>query len=219
MRDAVSVAHTPRTEQRPETLQRRILKAVGRPYMRVWHHLRVEGMDRLPPHGPALVMINHTSILDVVALMAADPYPDTAMVVKASAVRLPIVGQLLSAWYAIGIERDGRDLAGARALLAALRQGRVVALAPEGQRSRDGHLGEISPLLGRLAVRANVPVVPVGITGSFEALPPGAIFPRPRPIVLHVGEPLYFPNRIGDEQAACCIRDAIAALLSPEENG
>jgi 1-acyl-sn-glycerol-3-phosphate acyltransferase len=61
-----------------------------------------------------------------------------------------------------------------------------------------------------------VPVIPVGITGSFEALPPGARFPRPRPIVLHVGEPLRFSAGTGDEQAADGIRNAIAALLPPE---
>jgi 1-acyl-sn-glycerol-3-phosphate acyltransferase len=114
------------------------------------------------------------------------------------------------------VERDGHDLAGARALLAALGQGRVVALAPEGRRSRDGRLGAIGLPISRLAVRAGVPVVPVGITGAYEALPPGARFPRPRPIVLRVGEPLYFERTTPAEEAARRLHEAIAALLPPE---
>jgi len=181
--------------------------------MTAWHNLRVEGIENLPPHGPALVMINHTSILDVAALMAADPYPDTVMVVKATALGSPITRRIGAAWHAIGVKRDGRDVAGAMALMAALRAGRVVALAPEGHRSGTGRMSQIPPEVGSLAVRARVPVIPVGIVGSFEALPPGAHFPRRSRILLRVGEPLRFTDGLSSDDAARQIYEAITALL------
>jgi 1-acyl-sn-glycerol-3-phosphate acyltransferase len=196
-----------------EPAGRRLAKALLGTYMRAWHRLRLEGMELLPARGPALVLTNHASLLDIPALMAADPYPDTVFVVKASVFRVAPLRPLLRAWGAIPVERTGRDLRGIRAILAALRAGRVVALAPEGRRSRTGRLGPINPVLARIAARAGVPLVPVGIRGSFAALPPGARRPRRRPIAVRVGPPLALDG--GDPAAA--IRRAIAELLPADQ--
>jgi 1-acyl-sn-glycerol-3-phosphate acyltransferase len=170
----------------------------------------------VPPRGPGLALTNHASLLDIPALIAVDPLEDGTMLAKASLFKVPLVRQVLDAWDAIPVERRGRDLAGVRALLVALRQGRIVAVAAEGRRTRSGRLEPIHPVLARIALNAEVPLIPIGIAGSFAALPPGAIFPRPRKIVLRVGEPFRFPPGTSEEEAARRIRDAIAALLPPE---
>ena len=200
-----------------EPIGRRIAKALLRAYMRRWHGLGLEGMALLPPRGPALVLTNHASILDIPTLMAADPYPDTVFVVKASVFRIPLVRPALGLWGAIPVERRGRDTAGVRAIFRALRQGRVVAMAPEGRRSRDGRLGPVNPVLARIAARCGVPIVPVGIRGSFAALPPRAVFPRRRGIALRVGRPFNLTAATSPEEAATRIRDAIASLLPPDQ--
>jgi 1-acyl-sn-glycerol-3-phosphate acyltransferase len=164
-----------------------------------------------------LVLTNHASILDTPALMAMDPYPDSTLLVKESVFRVPLVGQILAIWHAIPVQRSGNDVATVRALLKALREGRPVVLAPEGTRSRTGRLSTIHPVLARLAARAGVPVVPLGIVGSFSALPAGARFPRRRKILLRVGPPLRLDRSSPDEQLARQIRDSIAALLPPEQ--
>src|SRR5689334_22988968 len=145
--------------------------------MRLWHAFEVHGMEHLPPRGPALILLNHASLVDIPALLAIDPYPDTAMIAKASLLRLPVLGGLLLEWGAIPVQRHGRDSAGVRALLTALRDGRVVAVAAEGRRTRSGHLEAINPVLAKIAATADVPLVPMAISGSFAALPPGAVFP------------------------------------------
>ena len=211
----LQVATAPNTVRR-ESLSRRVFKRVMGWYMRTWHHLRVDGMEHLPPRGPALVLCNHTSLLDVPTLMAADPYPDTIVVVKSSMFKLPLVRQVLDAWGAISVDRDGRDTSGVRALLSALRAGRMVAMAGEGTRSRTGRLQPINPVLAKLAVTSGVPVIPLGIVGSFEALPRGALFPRRHPIYVRVGEPFTLPRGTSPTEAAQRIQDAIAALLPPE---
>jgi 1-acyl-sn-glycerol-3-phosphate acyltransferase len=211
---------TPVLNARPQQarsvpLLRRVVEAALRAYMRAWHDLRVEGREHVPAEGPALVVANHVSILDVLALAAANPYTRATSVVKASAFRVPVVRHILAAWRAIPVERDGRDLAGVRALLRALRGGWVVGIAAEGRRSRDGGLGAINPVLARIAVSSGVPVVPVGIAGSFEALPPGAMLPKRRRIVLRVGPAFRLGSGTSQEEAAHRIRGAIAALLPP----
>jgi 1-acyl-sn-glycerol-3-phosphate acyltransferase len=126
--------------------------------MRAWHALEVHDVDHLPPHGPALVLLNHASLVDIPALLAIDPYPDTAMIAKGSLLRLPVLGALLLKWGAIPVERQGRDSAGVRALLRALADGRVVAVAAEGRRTRSGHLEAINPVLAKIAATADVPL-------------------------------------------------------------
>ena len=205
----------------PQRRTRRLLKlgcrAVCRAYLRFWHRFEAQGLEHVPHRGPGLALTNHASLLDIPALMAVDPFEDATMLAKASLFKVPLVRRVLDAWGAIPVERQGRDLAGIRALMGALRQGRMVAVAAEGRRTRSGRLEPIHPVLARIALNADVPLIPVGIAGSFAALPPGAIFPRPRKIVLRVGEPFRFPPGTSEEEAARRIRDAIAALLPPEQ--
>jgi 1-acyl-sn-glycerol-3-phosphate acyltransferase len=185
--------------------------------MRAWHALDVHGAEHLPPRGPALVLLNHASLLDVPALMALDPYPDTAMIAKASLFRVPLLGVLLRQWGAIPVERRGRDSSGVRALLSALREGRVVAVAAEGRRTRSGRLEAINPVLAKIAATADAPLIPLGIVGSFQALPPGAIVPRRRPVLIRVGHPFRLSRGTDPASAADRIQAEIAALLPPEQ--
>jgi 1-acyl-sn-glycerol-3-phosphate acyltransferase len=194
-------------------LTRRIIKPILAAYLRLYHHLEMEGFENVPPRGPLIVVVNHASLLDVPVLMVADPYPDTATIVKASMFNMPVVSWFLRQWGAIPVERAGRDSSSVRSMLGVLRSGGVMAIAAEGTRTRTGHLAPINPVLARIAAGADVPVLPVGIRGSFEALPPGAKLPRPKKIVVRVGKPFRFDKGTNADAAAQRIRREIAALL------
>jgi 1-acyl-sn-glycerol-3-phosphate acyltransferase len=194
-------------------LARRVTKAILGTYMRLYHGLELEGAENVPPHGPLLILLNHASLLDVPALMVVDPYPDTVTVVKASLLRVPGVVWFLKQWNAIPVERDGRDASSVRAMLSLLRAGRVVTVAAEGRRTRTGRLESINPVLARIAMSADVPLLPVGIRGSFEALPPGALFPRPKKIAVRAGPPFRIERGTDVAVAADRIQREIAALL------
>jgi 1-acyl-sn-glycerol-3-phosphate acyltransferase len=196
-------------------LARRIIKPLLGAYLRLYHRMEVEGFENVPPRGPAIVVVNHASLLDVPVLMVADPYPDTATIVKASMFNMPLVSWFLRQWGAIPVERQGRDSSSVRSMLGVLRAGGVMAIAAEGTRTRNGHLGPINPVLARIAAGADVPVLPVGIRGSYEAMPPGAKLPRPKKIVVRVGKPFRFDKGTDATGAAERIRSEIAALLPP----
>jgi 1-acyl-sn-glycerol-3-phosphate acyltransferase len=195
---------------------RRLIKAVLGLYMRPYHQLELRGAENIPPRGPVLVLLNHASLLDVPALMVLDPFPDTATVVKASMFRLPLIGWILHQWGAIAVEREGRDMSSIRNMLAVLRNGQALAVAAEGRRTRSGHLETINPVLARIATMADAPILPVGIRGSFEALPPGAPLPRPVKIVVQAGPVFRLARGTDPDVAAERIRHEIAALLPPE---
>jgi 1-acyl-sn-glycerol-3-phosphate acyltransferase len=193
-----------------------VLKAVMALYMRPYHRLELRGAEHIPPRGPALVVLNHASLLDVPAVMVLDPFPDTATVVKSSMFNLPVIGWILRQWGAIPVEREGRDTSSIRSMLGVLRNGQVLAVAAEGRRTRSGHLEAINPVLARIATTANVPILPVGISGSFKALPPGAVLPRPVKIVVRVGPTFRLAHGTDRAVAADRIREEIAKLLPPE---
>ena len=124
--------------------------------------------------------------------------------------RVPIVGWILRQWDAIPVEREGRDSASVRRMLGVLRAGGVLAVAAEGTRTRSGQLEAINPVLARIAAGANVPILPVGIGGSFAAMPPGAHWPRPVKITVRIGPVFRLERGTDADQAARRIRAEIA---------
>jgi 1-acyl-sn-glycerol-3-phosphate acyltransferase len=163
-----------------------------------------------------LLLGNHASNLDVPAWLAIDPYPDTTMLALASLFRWPIIRQVLTAWAAIPVQRSS-DTASVRRLLRALQEGKVVVASAASTRSLTGRLGEVNPVLAGIAVRTETPITPIGIAGSFLALPRYAILPKRRKIVVRIGPPLVLERGTARTEAAGQIRDAIAALLPPDQ--
>ena len=197
----------------------RISKALLRAYFKLYHRYEVVGLEHLPPRPPLLAFTNHVSLLDVPAFGLADPWPGSTLVGKASLMKVPVVAQVLRSWGVIPVERAGQDSAAIREVLRRLRQGRLVAIAAEGTRNRAGGLGEVNPVLARLALTANVPLVAVAAIGTYQALPPGAWFPKPKRVRVAIG-PVFHLSHLRDrpkeeavEEARAQIRQRLAALL------
>jgi 1-acyl-sn-glycerol-3-phosphate acyltransferase len=104
---------------------------------------------------------------------------------------------------------------------ARLQVGEVVGVFPEGGISKDGTLQPFRPGIALLALRTGVPVVPVSIRGTREALPPGHWRPRHARVDVRLGPPLLAPTSAGAAASpaeatrwAEHIREAVAAIRS-----
>lgn len=153
--------------------------------------LRGEGLERLQGLGPCVFTANHQSWLDIIALLVLLP-GSVRFVAKRELGRVPLFGPAMRA--AGHIEVDRRDL---RSAVSAYEEaGRVIQsgfsalVFPEGTRSRDGRLLPFKKGPFVLAIVAQVPVVPVVILGSHDALPRGNVRPRPVPITVRLGDPI-----------------------------
>lgn len=135
-------------------------------YMRLFHAYRVRYHVQLP-RGEPFIVVNHSSYLDVPALMAMDPwYPPTTMIIKEEVLKVPVLSWVLRRWGAISVARAGRDLSAIRAIRAVLDRRSGICAAPQGTRSRDARLAPISPVLIRIILQSKAVFVPMVVAAA-----------------------------------------------------
>lgn len=162
------------------------------PVFRFCWRIDVEGLDRVPRSGPAVICPNHISVIDSFLLPWVLPRPIT-FVGKAEYLDDWKTRRLFPALGMIPIDRRGGDQAKAAlgAARAVLQRGELFGIYPEGTRSRDGRLYRGHTGAARLALETGAPIVPVGLVGTREIQPPGQPYPTPfRRAVVRFGEPI-----------------------------
>jgi 1-acyl-sn-glycerol-3-phosphate acyltransferase len=150
----------------------------------------VRGLQHLPRRSAVLVA-NHSSYIDVVALLAALPL-DLRVVAKRELLAAPIVGTVLRKARHLTVDRVdvSRGVADAARVTAALRDGAVVCVFPEGTFVRRPGLLPFRLGAFKAAVEAGGPIVPVVIRGTRDVLPADTWRPRPGRIEVTVLPPL-----------------------------
>jgi putative phosphoserine phosphatase / 1-acylglycerol-3-phosphate O-acyltransferase len=205
----------------------RVLQALMRPELLPWVRFDIDGVDRIPAEGPAIVVANHRSYFDPLALGATFARRGRAVrfLGKKELFDAPVVGTVARALGGIRVDRaSGSDdpLVEAAAALAA---GELVAILPQGTipRGRAFFDPELKGRWGaaRLAAQAKVPVVPIGLWGTEEVWPRADRVPRvwnlthPPTVRVRVGEPVPLKLRSAEADTRR-IMAAISALLPPE---
>lgn len=156
----------------------------------------VSGKENVPKRNFILVS-NHSSHLD----WFIDGYFCTPK-------RFTFIGQvdkmtgMMAFWrnmlygYAETIPMNRKDPESKRKAIASalerLKQGLILIIYPEGERSRDGKLHEFKPGAARLHLESGAPILPVAIKGSYELMPPGGKLKIKKTVVITVGKPLDF---------------------------
>lgn len=160
---------------------------------RILFRFRTVGGEHLPRRGGLLVAANHASYLDIPALGCAlrrrvyylgryDLFPNR------------LLGRVLRSlgWIPMRHYRLDRESFGKAIEL--IKQGHAVVIYPEGTRSKDGRLGPGKPGIGIIVAETGCRVLPVYLEGTHDVLPVGAGWPRLRPILVRIGEPIDFSS-------------------------
>lgn len=167
-------------------------RRVARPVTnRLWR-FHLEGFDRLPREGPAILCPNHVSFLDSAFLMLHVPR-NISYVGKAEYMDSWKTKFLFPALGMIPIDRSGGSKSQAALDTAerVLRRGELFGIFPEGTRSRDGTLYKGRTGAARLAMKVGCPIYPVGVIGTREIQPPDAKLPKLRlDCTIKIGRPI-----------------------------
>jgi len=186
---------------------------VGPLAKRLWR-LHLEGYDRIPVDGPAILCPNHISFLDSAFLMLTVPRR-ISFVGKAEYMDSWKTKHIFPALGMIPIDRAGgdRSQAALQAAAAVLGRGELFGIFPEGTRSRDGALYRGHTGAARLALQIGCPILPVGVIGTREIQPPDAKLPKLRmDCTIRIGRPIKverYQDRADDRMVLRQITDEV----------
>jgi 1-acyl-sn-glycerol-3-phosphate acyltransferase len=164
------------------------------PLMGLYWRLSAEGaFDAFPRTGPVLIAANHSCFLDPWLVTMVNRRDISWLTTRQWYDRSWFWTKFFDAQGVLPVQAEDPQ-ATIDLMCQHLERGKIVGIFPEGRISYDGKVHRFRPGLSRVAARTGVPVVPVGIRGSFESLPRTRRFPRPSKISIHYGEPRVFPG-------------------------
>jgi 1-acyl-sn-glycerol-3-phosphate acyltransferase len=181
-------------------------------FLKLKYRLKVAGRKNIPRTGGAVIAANHCSYLDPPVMCAVS----SRRIVRFMA-RDTLFSSRFARWYftnvrVMPLDRTRGDLGALRKAIATLKEGQVIGLFPEGTRSPDGQMREAKGGIGFLIAKGDVPVVPLYITGTFQAFPKGSSQFRPSRITARIGTPIT-PEEIRAAMPEKGDYEAVGALI------
>jgi 1-acyl-sn-glycerol-3-phosphate acyltransferase len=178
----------------------------------------VEGLDKIDPEGHYVFAANHLSYVDTPAIFANIPV-QFRFLAKEPLFKIPFLGwHLTTAGHIPVPQNDPRAALKALSGAAHLIQSRGISVLffPEGGRSEDGELKDFKDGAAYIAIKAQAPVVPLGLTGTREVLPMHSGMLRPGTVILRVGDPIPTAGLTIRDRVALSdtMRERVASLLN-----
>jgi 1-acyl-sn-glycerol-3-phosphate acyltransferase len=171
------------------TLTWKLTRTIVRIGTSVYFDLKVYGAGNVPPEGGALMVSNHESYLDPV-LIGTQLYRPMSYMAKSELFENKVFGAIIRALNAFPVRQGAGDVGAVKETIRRLQEGHLLNIFPEGSRTEDGRLGPIQPGAALVVRRAEVPVIPVVIDGSYRAWPRDRSIFRATPIRVLYGPPM-----------------------------
>ncbi|MDD4956515.1 MAG: lysophospholipid acyltransferase family protein [Candidatus Omnitrophica bacterium] len=204
-----------------ENIPFRISRGLLAMFLGIFFRVTYHGRENIP-EPPYIIVANHVSLLDPPLVGTAFLGKDVDFMAKKELFDSPRWGWWAKSVSCIPVDRVGGGVSSLKEALGRLKKGRAVAIFPEGTRSEDGSLREAKRGVGFLVAKAEVPVIPVYIEGSLNALPKGGKLKPGTRMTVWVGKPVYpgelFSSTGGDRKdydgISRYIMDRIASLAT-----
>ena len=154
---------------------------------------KIEGMENIPKKSPFIVTSNYESYLD--------PWLIASVIILLKNKKIHFLAKRGRFWnfggfiilkrWAGAIIVEGREEKAFQDLLSLLKKEEIVGIFIEGQRTLNGELQKGKTGVVRVGLKARVPILPIGIMGTFNIAPRNKLIPRLKRAELHIGKPIY----------------------------
>jgi len=152
---------------------------------------RVIGQEKLHFEGGALLVCNHASFIDPpIVGVAFDE--EIYFLARKSLMSNKVAKAIYKAWNSVPVDQDRPDMTSLKNIVKLLKQGKKVLIFPEGSRTLDGLLQPGEPGVGLIVSKAGVPVIPMRLFGTREALPRHGGLMQPAEVTLVVDDPWHY---------------------------
>ncbi len=155
----------------------------------------VVGRENVPRKGAFIMVANHTSYLDPI-LVGTSVYRGLYYMARSNLFKRPCFGAIMRGLHSFPVKRSKGDLGAIKTSLNILKSGKGLVIFPEGTRAKDKNLKQAKAGTGFLVSKANVPVIPAYVGGSFDALPRGIKTLKRHPVCVYIGKPIEFDKSL-----------------------
>ena len=198
-------------------VQHRIARFWARTEVRIsLSRLKVEGAENLRKSRVAVYAPNHTSYMDIPVVFAALPF-QFRILARKQLWQWPFIGWYLerSGQMPIDTENPHATLTSLGGAVKALRGGMPLVVFPEGGRTSDGALRPFLSGAAYLAIRAQVPLVPIALKGVYDLLPIHTHHLYPGELTMRIGEPIETKGMSVKQNGELTerLREAMEAML------
>lgn len=191
----------------------RSVRDLLRVLMTLWCRLTVEGKDNIPAEGPFILAPTHRSIIDSPVASAATRRRMRFMGADKWWANKQF-GWFLTALGGFPVTRGTADREALKRCIAVLEGGEPLVLFPEGERKSGEVVQPLFDGAAYIAVKAGVPIVPMGIGGTERVMPKGTKFIYPRKMHAIIGSPIQVPPDLTGKAVRVAVKDVTAELHS-----
>ncbi len=194
-------------------------------FVRLYFQISVWGENSIPAEGPFVVVANHASFLDPFFIGYASHRRQVGFMAKEELFKIPLFGNLIRRYDAFPVKRGQHDLDAVQRFHDFLHQNKPLLIFPEGTRTLTGELQKAKKGVGLLLYKAQVPVIPAYVGGTFKSWPKGKLFPKPGKTSVRFGAPLLLadlyrekPEKDTYRRIAERVMESIARLKAMESS-
>jgi len=166
-----------------------VVKNLSLIVFRLIFRLKVSESSNMPKTGPFIVVANHSSFLDGFILTAIVK-PKITFISAAFLFRISFVGKVLRGLGAIPAQSNGSNIKLIRKAIKVLQTGGVLGIFPSGKITNGKDDFSTKSGAAYLAIKADVPIIPINIKGANKVLPLGARFPKLKKLEVKIEKPI-----------------------------